>query len=54
MLAMLSLMSPSVADDKAKSFVHNHVAKCKRLLPSGNLPQEETSNHLKMVKQYFN
>lgn len=53
MLAVISLMRPSIADDKAKSFVHKHIATCQRLLPSGNLPQEETSEHLKMVKQYF-
>jgi len=53
MLSVISLMRPSTADDKAKSFVHKHIATCQRLLPSGNLPQEETSEHLKMVKQYF-
>lgn len=53
MLTVIGLMKPSVADDKAKSFVHKHIATCQRLLPSGNLPKEETSEHLKMVKQYF-
>jgi hypothetical protein len=53
MLAVISIMNPSVADDKAKSFVHRHITTCHRLLPSGNLPQEETSEHLKMVKHYF-
>lgn len=53
MLAVIALMKPSVADDKAKSFVHKHIATCQRLLPSGNLPREETSEHLKIVKQYF-
>ena len=53
MLTVISLMKPSTADDEAKSFVHKHIATCQRLLPLGNLPQEETSEHLKMVKQYF-
>lgn len=53
MLAVISFMKPSLADDKAKSFVHKHITTCQRLLPSGNLPQEETSEHLQMVKKYF-
>jgi len=53
MLAVISIMNPSLADDKAKSFVNKHITTCQRLLPSGNLPQEETSEHLKMVKEYF-
>lgn len=53
MLAIISFMKPSIADNEAKSFVRKHIATCQRLLPSGNLPKVETFEHLEKVKGHF-
>ncbi|MDB3891676.1 hypothetical protein N9368_01025 [Alphaproteobacteria bacterium] len=53
MLAVISMITPSKADESMKRFVLKHLLKCEEVLPRGNLPKEKTKNHLVTLRTFF-